>query len=582
MPKYIGGKKQKLYCGGVKIRKQYCQNNKIYSSGNFVYYNVDGKVYSEEFDEGLSVLNPSSFVPTKTGWEFVGWRSDTVASASVISSLVMGDNEITLYAVFRQTVVVTYYNDSTTPKTDTKYRYYNSGNVVNPTFKLSQASKSGWTARGWSTGTNANSDITYANNAEFQRDTNIALYGMYYQNITVTYYNNSSYASNSVGTRYYNSNGSILNPRFALSQATRSGWTAVGWSTSNTATGAIVYGDGVEFARDSNITLYGRYNQTITVTYYDDSTTAKTTSGTRYYNSIGNVSNPKFTLTQSAKSGWTARGWSTGTSGNAAITYENGAEFTRESNVVIYGMYQQSITLSYNGNGATSGSINSQSSVRYYNSNGNYVNPLFVLAANTFERAYYTFSSWDIGRPGATVTLDRNTTANAVWKQNVEIYGLLNGLNAYGNYTTGIEGIPSSVTGKIGYNILNNWVLAQTGSVSYEDGDTERGAEHYSYITWRVDVTNLSSIRFKGSFQMGSSAGTTDYSVSAIISGNKTKLAGEWSGAEISKTFNYDTTISLANLTGVVDIQLRMGGFTDVRVNAFAYLLADGASITVS
>lgn len=423
MPKYIGGKKQKLYCGGVKIRKQYCEQKKIYSSGNFVYYNVDDKVYSEEFDEGLSILNPSSFFPTKTGWEFVGWRSDTVASASVISSLVMGDDAITLYAVFRQSVVVNYYNDSTTPKTDTKYRYYNSGNVVNPTFKLSQASKSGWSARGWSTGTNANSDITYANNAEFQRDTGITLYGMYYQNITVTYYNNSSYASNSVGTRYYNSNGNIINPRFTLSQATRSGWTSVGWSTSNTATGAIVYDDGVEFARDSNITLYGRYNQIVSVTYYNNSTTAKTTSGTRYYNSIGNVSNPKFTLTQSAKSGWTARGWSTGTSGNAAITYENGSEFARESSITLYGMYYKTVTLYYNGNGAITGSMNSDSKTAYYNSNENTVNPTFTLASNAFGLPGYHFVGWSTtasatsgASAGTTVTLSSSVTYFAIWK----------------------------------------------------------------------------------------------------------------------------------------------------------------------
>lgn len=79
------------------IRKIYCENNKIYSSGDIVSYIVDGKTYREEYDEGENVLNPKTFnVPVKSGYVFAGW-SETQTGA-VLSNKVMGDGPITLYA----------------------------------------------------------------------------------------------------------------------------------------------------------------------------------------------------------------------------------------------------------------------------------------------------------------------------------------------------------------------------------------------------------------------------------------------------------------------------------------------------
>lgn len=89
-------------------------DTKLYSSGNIVTYVVDsGMTYLEEVDEGASILVPSTFVPTKSGWTFLGWRKDTTASSSVLSSEVMGDEPVTLYAVFTQGVALTYYDGST-------------------------------------------------------------------------------------------------------------------------------------------------------------------------------------------------------------------------------------------------------------------------------------------------------------------------------------------------------------------------------------------------------------------------------------------------------------------------------------
>lgn len=94
-----------LICAGHKIAKMYCQNEVIYSAGNTVTYIVDGISYQEDVEEGASCLSPKTFTPSKSGWEFVGWRQqDTAANDSVLSNLIMENEPITLYAVFRQAV----------------------------------------------------------------------------------------------------------------------------------------------------------------------------------------------------------------------------------------------------------------------------------------------------------------------------------------------------------------------------------------------------------------------------------------------------------------------------------------------
>ena len=157
----------------------------MYSAGSVVTYRVDTEtVYQEEVDEGASCLSPKTFTPSKSGWTFVGWRSDGAASGTVLTNKVMGDTPVTLYAVFRQIITVTYYNGNTTASSASGNRYYNNGAISNPSFTLNQVALSGWTVRGWSTNGTANSGITYNNGVAFTRDSNVTLFGMYQQTIT--------------------------------------------------------------------------------------------------------------------------------------------------------------------------------------------------------------------------------------------------------------------------------------------------------------------------------------------------------------------------------------------------------------
>ncbi len=137
---FLGGTGYKAYLGAVKLKAGYIGAQRVYSAGNVVTYYVDTNLIKrEEVDSGASCLAPKTFTPAKSGWIFVGWRQDTAANGTVLTSKVMGDAPITLYAVFRQTITLSYAgntNNSGSTAAQTGTRYYNNGKIASPTFAL--------------------------------------------------------------------------------------------------------------------------------------------------------------------------------------------------------------------------------------------------------------------------------------------------------------------------------------------------------------------------------------------------------------------------------------------------------------
>ncbi len=256
--------KYKFLHNGQPLKHAYLNSTvKLWSAGNTVAYHVDNNAtYTEEIEEGATCLSPKSFTPAKPGWTFVGWRADTTASGEVYTSLSMGSSPISLYAVFKAAVTVTYYNNSTNAGNATGYKYYNNGNTAAASFKLLQAGKSGWTARGWSASTAGNGGIAYNNNSAFTRDSNITLYGMYQQAVTLSYNGNGATGGSvaaQTGTRYYNSNGAYVNPSFTLkaNAFTKTGYTFIKWALGSA--NGTQYAPGAGISVTGNTTMYAAW-----------------------------------------------------------------------------------------------------------------------------------------------------------------------------------------------------------------------------------------------------------------------------------------------------------------------------------
>jgi uncharacterized repeat protein (TIGR02543 family) len=130
----------------------------VWGSGSSVTYVVDnGVACSEDVLNGDSVLSPKTFTPSKSGYTFVGWRTDKTASSSVLTSKTMGTEPITLYAVFKRTLTLSYNGNGSTSGSTSSQRdtqYYNNGNTTNPTFTLASNgfSKSGFSFVQWHQG----------------------------------------------------------------------------------------------------------------------------------------------------------------------------------------------------------------------------------------------------------------------------------------------------------------------------------------------------------------------------------------------------------------------------------------------
>lgn len=489
----FGTSKMKLFGGSEKIKKAYLDTEKIYSAGNIVTYHVDrDEWYTEEVDSDASCLNPTTFTPTKSGWEFVGWRSDTTASDSVWTSKVMGDDPINLFAVFKQDVTLTYYDNSTSAKYKYGTRYYNNGTQDNPAWFMAQSSKDGWTARGWATGTAGNASVAY---------------------------NNSTY---------------------------------------------------ITITKDT--TIYGLYEQSVACNFISYNKT-ETKYATRYYNSYGNTLNGSVTApTGASYSGWSWRGWShnNGTSATLSPRYANGATVPDISETENhYGLYEQTIYLYYNGNGSTSGSVSTQSGTRYYNAYGNTSNPTFKLASNGYSRSNYTFTGWNLGAVGATITLTGNTTAYAQWIRTN--YNILKS----GTFISGASLTSPTFTNKANSGNSYATYIAGTGiKIKSHSVGSDAYSDVITCINYAIDLTHLNTLSFKISAQEGLDVDGESYwehpatlyiGLVTSCNNNATPVL-QHSGATSKGTY----TLDVSKLSGTHYIRIKHTDLYDIFINTIS------------
>ena len=202
-----------------------------------------------------------------------------------------------------------------------------------------------------------------------------------------------------------------------------------------------------------------------------------------------------------SKSGWSFIGWRTDKTANGTVQSSITAG---TSTINLYAVYRQTITLTYNGNGATSGSTASQSGYRYYN-NGNIINPSFALRSNGFTRTNYRFVNWRMGSAsgtaynvGSSVTLSNNTTFYAYWQEVFTGY-LYNRGNEYTTFTGGWNDSGTSMHGSV----------PESGSIqkasSYIQINVSTSSRYSKTLVTanRIDISNYNYITFTFSDRNG-------------------------------------------------------------------------------
>lgn len=174
----------------------------VWRKRTVTYYSETGSTRSASYIEGQAISLSSSYAFSKSGYSFIGWRQDKTASSSVLSSLKMGSSNISLYAVYRQTITLSYNGNGATggsTASQTGYRYYNNGSTSNPSFTLRSNgfSRTNYRFVNWRMGSasgtayNAGATVTLSSNTVFY-----AYWQLVYTASSLTLWGGGNYAYN--------------------------------------------------------------------------------------------------------------------------------------------------------------------------------------------------------------------------------------------------------------------------------------------------------------------------------------------------------------------------------------------------
>ena len=490
-----------------------------------ITYNLDGGSLPS------GVTNPSTYTveteeftlnnPTQTGYTFKGWDdgSGNVSKTVTVPVGTVGNKTYTAkWTIISPDVTynITTNGGTSSTKTTDKKDY---GTAIDLT---PSATKDGYTFVGW----NTNKDATTALTSLTMGTSNVTLYAIFSKEVTVTYNANGGTADITQTYTMYN-NQTSLSITTPTEPTTYSGWTFLCYGATASATSGNGLNEAITATVEINqieVIYYTNWKKDINVKFIDYNGTTKTTREVNvvaYNGGTASVTAPA----QNTYTGWTAKGWTPLTTTTATGTNVSGGTYTGLSaNKIYYGLYHQTITLSYNLNGGTSSAIASQTGTRKVNSSNinSISNPSLKISTTTPTRSGYTFANWKDSSnnsytSGTSYTFTKTTQISAVW--NIVTYNitydldggsLASGVTNPSTYTVETEKITLNNPSKTGYT-FRGWQLEGETTVSkpcyinqgsvgdkkyiaiWDDGtDTEYKVEYYyqsngSYPTTATD-----------------------------------------------------------------------------------------------
>lgn len=215
------------------------------------------KTSSTAFGSMAIDLTPTA---TKPGWEFIGWNTNPNATEK-LSSLTMGGENVTLYAIFKQAGNVNFvdYNGTEIITRSVPYTAYNTTAGVTVSAPA-QNRPAEWTARGWGVGTAGDAAVTLPPTGGVA-PVIATYYGLYEQPITVTYdaAGGTPTPVTQTGAKFFNAAdiANPVDPLFTMPAEPSYGRYAFGGWTD----GTFLYPawSNVSFAQDTN--LFAQWNE---------------------------------------------------------------------------------------------------------------------------------------------------------------------------------------------------------------------------------------------------------------------------------------------------------------------------------
>ena len=299
-------------------------------------------------------------------------------------------------------------------------------------------SKSGYTFGGWST-TNSGSAVS----SPYSSTTSRTLYAVWTANTyTITYNANRGSGSQSSGSY---TTGAVATTLPATSTFTRTGYTFVGWATSETSTTPVT-----SYSTSATVTFYAIWiHGTYTVTFAANSGSG--TMAVQTSNATANLNANTFTYTDRVFNGWNTSADGTGTA------YSNSASYPFLASITLYAQWGNVITFSSQGALSGTPSLTSQS----WSSGA-----INLPTVGTMVKTGYTFGGWSNGTTtfaaGSSYTPTGGITLNPVWAANTYSITFNKNLATSGNVPTSQSWTAGTAARTLSGNI-GSPVLAKSG-----------------------------------------------------------------------------------------------------------------------
>ena len=559
----------------------------------YVQYNANGgsgsmspdKVYSTGSSGGTYVVEDCKF--TNGSADFLGWAtSPSGGVAYEPGDRVSNCWGLDLYAVWDVTTYTNYYYYRTSSGTTTSSKTQTHTGTFT-TYTASDISgeytSNGWRINMWGTSSTTTSQ-GYNTNETITPNMGRTFYAVSIREVSIEYSTGSG-SSVSDTTGYYqrwNQYGNrYSNPNLTISSTrpTRSGYTFEGWATSSgSSTVSYDPGDSYTFSRTysqtASVTLYavwekstydatlnvkfvrnyGTYNVSLSVSGTGLATRSISEGGTATftYETDGSASSITVTVRETSPS---PNYFYVGTSSTPTRLSSYSFTWDRNSDKTVNIYTEQRYTITYNGNGSTSGST----SPTYYR-----YNSWPTIASNGFSRTGYTFAGWSTTsnggvdyRPGNSYTENGYPTLYAVWNRitytityngNGHTGGGMDPTTKY--YGTSVMLRANAFT-RTGYH-FTGWSTTSSGSVAY--GDQAYYSINSSVTLYAVWAVNTYYVSFQPNGASGSAyTQSFTWGVSTTLTANRFTRTGYnflgWSVGSVSAGVSYGDMATVSNLT---------------------------------
>ena len=278
-------------------------------------------------------INLSTQIPTKEGYNFVGWSYTANDNVEYYPGETYKSNsDMSLYAVWEHAgYAIKYDANGGTGAPATQYK--KQGEIL--TLRSTKPTREGYTFMGWSTTPGPVQAVKYTPGGQYWLDEPATLYAVWRENAktyTVTYDANGGTNAPASQTK---TEGTALT--LSTSQPTKYGYEFLGWSASPTATVPTYY-PGSKYTTDSSITLYAVWEKPpslYTITY-------NANGGTNAPSAQVKTENVDITLStqEPTRSGYKFLGWSTASTSNT-VSYRPGDLYTENIGLSLYAVWRK-------------------------------------------------------------------------------------------------------------------------------------------------------------------------------------------------------------------------------------------------